>query len=435
MYQVNLQSIIERLPEINNQLINGKNPILKKQPQKLYNKIVALFAPILLIGLFAGCQESGSVGGAIEQPEERVVTTEIEIANISVLSENGYSGRLLNSAAGFMEDPLFGTVESATLIKPSISQSNIAEITEDSEVKLRLVLNPLILGVDSRVDYNVYEVDEIWRGRQLHYNTPVAITGNLVGSFSARNESSVDVQLSDTWVESFKQRFNNESANRDSSYRYEFPGLAVVAAGQNQRTHFFRHQPAADDTLEIGITRLIVENQEDTLSGDLPMLDWGTTMTRQNVPETDNSFILHNTLETVLKLDFDIDSEQFRNQQIVNVQLVFHENEEIPMSGTFERPLVNSIRGHAFTLEPESLINDIFARQAFFVSTRSEEGIFKLNVTDFILNHLFGEDETPTLYFSAQTNNGIFYSTKIYNQNGPVNKTPRLVITSIKPEE
>ncbi len=435
MYQVNLQSITERSPEINNQLINGSKPNLKMQYRKHFSRLSALITSLLLIGFFTGCQESGSVGGAIEDPEDRVITTEVEITNITVLSDNGYSGRLLNSAAGYVEDPLFGTIESATLLKPSISQSDIEEITSESEVRLRLVLNPEQYGVDTRVNYNVYEVGEIWRGRQLQYNTPVTLSNILVGSFSARNENTVDVQLSASWVQNFRQRFNSESADRDSTYRYQFPGLAIVPEGQNQRTHFFRYQQAEDDTLGVGVTRLIVENQDEELSGELPMLDWATTMTRQNVPDSNDSFILDNTLENLLKLELDLDSGQFKNQQIVNVQLVFHEHESITMQGNFERPLVNSIRAHAFATEPESIINDIFTRQAFFVSTRSEDGIYKLNATDFVLSHLFGEDETPTLYFSAQSNNGIFYSTKLYNHNGPANKTPRLVITSIKPEE
>lgn len=441
MYQVNSQSIIEKLPERKNSSKAGK-----RSHEKLfsglstkYMKQSHLYLAFLIVALITlGCEDSGSVGGALSPEDDRVEVKKVEVTNIEVLNETGYSGRLGNSAAGYIEDPFFGTIEAATLLKPSINTDQLSEIVSNSIVRLQLVINPILYGQDQRVDYNIYPAGEIWRGNQLNYNESVNIdTGMLVGSFSARGEDSLTVNLSSEWVNMYRDFYNSESADRDSLYRYNFPGLAIVPANQNQRVHFFRQQVASDDTLDIGVTSFLVENPEDTLSGQIPLIDWGTSMTRTNQPDRENSFVLHNTFETILKMELDLDPADFEGQEIVNAQLMLFENDEYSelTPSSLERPVARTMRAHAFVNEPDNVANDLFTRTPVLTATKDADGVYKMNLTDLVLGELFGESDIPALYFSIQTNNGILLSTEIYNQNGPADKTPRLVITTLKAED
>ena len=441
MYQVNLQSIIDKLPAIKNNSITGRSSHLKHYSGLLrkymkYSRICAVCIIAALVTM--GCEDSGSVGGALSPQDDNLEVKKVDVTNIEVLNEVGYSGRLNNSASGYIEDPFFGTIEAATFLKPSIDTNLLPEIDSNSNMRLQLVINPVLYGQDQRVNYNIYQAGEIWRGNQMSYNETVNVnTTMLVGSFSARGEDTLTVDLSSAWVDMYRNFFNSESADRDSLYRYNFPGLAIVPAAQNQRVHFFRQQTASSDTLDLGVTQFLVDNPADSLSGEIPVMDWGTSMTRSNQPDREKSFVLHNTFETILKMELDLDPADFTGEEIVNAQLMLFENDEytnlIPSS--FNRPAVRTMRAHAFVIEPDNIANDLFARTPALTATKDEDGIYKLNLTDLVLSHLFGESDIPALYFSIQTNNGILLSTEIYNQNGPADKTPRLVITTLKAED
>lgn len=441
MSQQNSQSTIEKLPERNNSSCTGKrshNMFFSGLSNKFMKQSHFWLVLILAAIVAMGCEDTGSVGGSLSPEDDRVNVKKVDVTNIQVLNEDGYSGRLNNSAAGYIEDPFFGTIEAATLLKPSINPDLLPEIADNSTMRLQLVINPILYGQDQRVNYNIYQAGQIWRGNQLNYNDPVDIdTGLLVGSFSARGEDTLSVNLSSAWVSMYRDFYNSESANRDSLYRYNFPGLAIVPEGQNQRVHFFRQQVASNDTLDLGVSQFLVENPEDSLSGTIPVSDWGTSMTRTNQPERDNSFVLHNTFETVLKMELDLDPADFEGEEIVNAQLMFFENDEYTslLPSSFNRPAARTMRAHAFVNEPDNIGNDLFARTPQLTATRDENGVYKMNLTDLVLGQLFGESEIPALYFSIQTNNGILLSTEIFNHNGPEDKTPRLVITTLKAED
>lgn len=399
--------------------------------------MISAFMILTLLLLTTGCDNEGIVGEELNPTGERVVTTSYDVDSIEIVHDNGFSGRLNNSAMGIVEDPVYGTVKSSSLLKPSINVEDFDELSEDFNVKLTLELNSLKYGNENSIaDYNIYEVNQRWRGREITYNQPISFDdSNLLGSFQLSDETAVEIDLDQEWISRYRDFFNSSSSERDSLYRFEFPGIAVVPADQNQKIDFLRHLTSSNDTTETRVTRFEVEN-EDSVIASIPLLDFGTSMERTNIPETEG-LVLHNTLENILKVDFGIDATEFENKEIVNAQLVFTIDafpEESAPDG-FLRPQPELIRAHFFESEPLDIASEIFARTASVGANLSEnEEQFRVNVTSYFVDKLFGDIDTTPLYFSLQGNNGLFYSTTLYGADAPENLRPRLIITTINPE-
>ncbi|CAN5172188.1 hypothetical protein BH23BAC3_BH23BAC3_00260 [soil metagenome] len=400
--------------------------------------MISAFMILTLLLITTGCDNEGIVGEGLNPTGERVVTTTYDVDSIEIVNDNGFAGRLSNSAMGIVEDPVYGTITSAALLKPSINVENLNELPDDYNVKLTVELNPLKYGNENSIsDYNIYEVNQRWRGREITYNQSISYDdSNLLGSFQHTDETAVEIDLDQEWTSRYRDFFNSTSSQRDSLYRFEFPGIVVVPVNQNQKIDFLRHQPSTNDTTETRVTRFVVENEQDSLIANIPLLDFGTSMERTNIPESDG-LVLHNTLENILKVNLDIDAAQFESKEIVNAQLVFtiDSGPEETAPGGFLRPQPDLIRAHFFGSEPLDIASEIFARAASAGANLSEnEQQFKINVTSYFVDRLFGETVTTPLYFSLQGNNGLFYSTTLHGADAPENLRPRLVITTINPE-
>jgi len=446
MYQTNSQNITGQSPE---KKINSSNSFRSPVHRNLLipvkkgsRSLITAFMVLGLLVIFSGCDNEGIVGEGLNPPAERVVTTTYDIDDIEIIEDNGFSGRLTNSAMGIVDDPVYGLITSSALLKPSINVEDLDEIPEDYRVRLKIEVNPLKYGNELSVsEYNIYEINQRWRGREITYNTPVSYDDtNLLGTFQLTDESSLEVDLDQDWVIRYKEHFNSESSERDSLYRFEFPGLAIVPANQNQKIDFIRTQSSAtsndNDTTETRITRFLVENEQDSLIADVPLLDHGTSMVRSNHPDSDD-LVLHNTMEHIMKVDLGLDPQEFESKEIVNAQLVFTINSEPDNTapGGFLRPQPELIRAHFFGSEPLDLASEIFTRSASVGANLSEEEQqFKVNVTSYFVDKLFGQANRTPLYFSLQTNNGLFYSTTLHGINAPENVRPRLIVTTINPE-
>lgn len=445
MYRINLQNITGLLPAKmikNNSYFSFSYLFSNLNLTKNYWSLITAFLVLPLLFFLSGCDNEGIVGEEIDSGEERVETTEINSDQIEVISDTGYAGRLNNTAMGIVEDPIFGNIHSVALLKPSINVENLEEFSEDDELQLRLELNSLKYG-DENVpsEYEIYEIDQLWRANELRYNTTVSYDeSNLLGSFQVGDEDEIDVDLDQGWVNRYRNYFNDDSEERDSLYR-EFRGIAIVPAAQNRKIDFLRFESSEEDTTdedttESQITRFQVRSaEEDSVVANISINERGASMERTGEPGADDTFHLHNTMENILKVNLDVDSEQFAGQEIVNAQLLLHTHpgEESGNPPGFTRPNTDLIRAHAFESEPLDLASEIFTSAPRIVSQLNEdEELFQVNVTDyFIIN--FYEDSIP-LYFTIQGNNGLFYSTRFYGVEAPENLRPKLIITTINSE-
>ena len=270
--------------------------------------MITAFMVLALFFSIVSCENEGIVGGELIPEDESIETNTYAIDDISIVKDNGFSGLLAYSAMGIVNDPIYGTITSSSLLKPSITQNEIEIFPDSLSLNLVLHFNPQSYGdTSSTSQYTIYEINERWRGREVQYNNPVAIDQSTqIGSFQVSDEDSVIVPLNEAFTEKFREFFNDTTVQRDTTYRFEFPGIAIVPEDQNNKIDFLRHQQAVDDTLS-SVTRFTVEGLQDSVIATLPVLDHGNSMTRTDAPDNTDGIILHNTMENILSVNFDFD--------------------------------------------------------------------------------------------------------------------------------
>lgn len=469
MYRKNLQSTTEPLPET----INNLNPLQITVPgnrtEKLQTKqkgrsiVAAIF--VLLLGLtYMGCESGGTVGSGIITDGEGVEVNTYEIETANVIHENSYSGRLTFTPAGHVVDPLYGTIRSVVLLKPVITQAGLDAITDDDRIFLSLIFRDDIYGSQfAESSYEIYEAAAIWRGNQLRYNQEVEVDfSQKVGEFRVADNDSMTVELSNEWKNKFAGFFNSEAANRDSLYRNEFPGLAIVPSMDNQNLRFLRTGGDPDQP-ELSVTKFLVksptdENEDGDEEGDgeesengdddsgdgeengsgeqvreLELRDWGASYIRSEIPEHGTGFILHNT-ETVLEILADIPFDRFSSKNITNAQLIFTKNRSFEQAQPgFERLSPDLVQVHVFDEVPNDIMGEIFITDPDFFRVKEEdEESFRIDITQFIIDQAYGEESESRLYLTTQVVNGLIYTTTFYDHQAPADVRPRIAITTIK---
>ncbi len=440
MYLKNLQTITGRSPEkmsnssdkyLNSKEINSKGSRLS----------VAAFL-LLIIPLIAGCESPGSVGEGLGPDGSSVTSDEYSVTDITPVEENFFSGRLSNSAVGYLEDPVYGTLNAVAVLKPVISTSAVDSLAAGDVMTLRMVFNSPVYGDSLSVsDYEIYELEEPWRGNELRYNESAPIDfSSKVAEFQVADEDTVEVELSSDWVEKYRTYFNSDAANRDSLYAREFTGLAIVAAETNSKIKFLRHTPAdaeedpAITEFRIYTTEFDEEEEEDVeVMNSLGLRDWGAYVVRSDEPDYDSGYVLHN-IDRLMEVNLDLPLDELKSKNIVNASLVFSiDRMDEQMNSSIARPEVITIRAHTFSTPPADLISEIFiSPPRFGADINEDEQLFKVDVTQYVLNAAYGDADEIPLYFSLQTINGILYSVKLHDNAAPQVRQPRLIITSVE---
>ena len=212
---------------------------------------IAAFLLLITVFLTSACEEPGPVGEDIISDRDPVKSQTVYIQDYSVLEGNSFSGRLASTAAGYFEDPVYGTMKSTALLKPSISTSEVDSIGLQDTLSLQLIFEDVVYG-DSLAtsSYEIYEAGQIWRGAELRYNQEIPIDmASKVAEFQVQaGEDSIVVDLSRDFTMKFAQYFNADtslsSVKRDSIYIQNFRGLAIVPSESNQNIRFLKNERA-----------------------------------------------------------------------------------------------------------------------------------------------------------------------------------------------
>lgn len=462
MYRKNLQITIERLQEMINKLnaahLFPDSTLNKPLSKKGSRLLIAAFLLLTFTFPFMGCEAGGSVGGDLIPSDDGIDSQTIGFNEVNVFDENTFSGRLTNTAVGYVNDPIYGTIESVALIKPVIIRADLDSIRSEDKMQLRLVFRDEVIGNRSTLsEFKIYEVGNLWRGNQLRYNQQVEINDSAeVGQFQVQDEQIVTVDLSEEWTRRYAEFYNSESAQRDSIYRNNFPGLAIVPLQNNQSLRFLRTGSDPDQP-ELALTRFIVnspveesededeeegsddENDEDEDSDvedgvtELGLRDWGASYLRTDIPVQNSGFTLHNT-ETILELIPNLPVDQFSLRNISNATLVLTKNRNVEqMQPDFERLSPDIVQLHVFEEKPKDIMAEVFTRDPdFFKINEDEEDVFLVNITQFVLDQVYGESSDNRLFLTTQTTNGMLYSAQFYDLTAPEELRPRIVITFIK---
>lgn len=456
MYQKNSQIITGVLPVKKSDLYRTTRSNKKKLNRLSSRLPIAAFLLLTALILFSSCDSSGTVGGDIGPGENSVDQTTVMLNNFETVDLNTFSGRLQRASLGYLEDPLYGDIQAVALLKPSISRASVDSIRDDATMSLKLHFSNAIYGDENAVSsYEIFEAGGIWRGNELKYNSEVPVDfSSKVGEFQVTDEDSIEVELSDIWLQKFKTFFHNPSFSRDSIYVNDFPGLAIVPAQTNQNIHYIRFSPDSED--ETSITRFLVysdafapdddddengdddngngdDDEEGPFSRALETRDWGSSMVRSNEPVSTDGFVLHNT-ERVLRVNADIPSDDLRGKNIVNASLVLtlrtDAEEAFP---NIDRQPIETIRAHSFRIVPNDLVSELFVRNPrFFASMDEDSNRYRLDITQYVLNEIYGEDSEGPIFVSLQAINGFIYSGLFYDETASDTQRPRIVITFVE---
>jgi len=459
MYLKNLLNITGLLPKTNKKK-SAKFSFFAdtgKNAHKGSRYSIAAFLLLMAIG-FSGCDSTGSVGDGLIPAEDQVNKTTLELNEdqLQVVTTNSFSGRLQRSAMGYIEDPAYGTINAVALLKPSISRVQVDTIRAGDTVSLRLAFSTTRYGSDNGpANYTIYEAGRVWRGNQLRYNSEIEINfSSPVAEFQVTDEDSLEVELSEEWVNKFRFFYDLPTTERDSVYRTQFPGLAIVGDQSNQRIHFLRH--AQEEEGAPGVTRFIVyteadeqdddddgngngngdngngDDEEEFIAQPLDLRDFGASILRTNVPVYDDGFLLHNG-ENVLMVDPDLPKSELRRRNITNVKLLLTKQNDVELTQpAIARPELQSVRAHSFRNNPADLASELFATNARFGSSFDEDqNLFMINITQYVLNEVYGDIDEGPLYLSLQSINGFLYSGLFYGLDAAPEKRPRIIITSV----
>ena len=476
MYQKNSHNTTGTLP-VKIKSFNRFHHFFGKKGEHLFSQkgsrsTVTAFLLLVTVFLFLGCESPGLIGEDIISDDDNIETRIDTVDQLSVHHENSFSGRLPNTSLGYVEDPVFGTIKSVALLKPSISRAQVDTIFNDDKIHLKLIFRSDVYGSELSVsDYEIFEANEVWRGNQLRYNSEIPVNyASKVAEFQVIDEDTVWVEMSREWTNKFAEYFNNTAADRDSLYRNSFPGLAIVPSESNQQIRFLRNliddedeqatsffvesehhnnnDNGNDDNGDNGNDDENGENGDDENGNDdngngeededdgLPQLgvrDWGASFVRTSTNETTDGIVLHNT-GTALQVEFDLPVDELSSKNIVNAQLILSlDTSPEFMDPNFVRPQTNLIRAHVFNDIPRDLAGEIFTTGHSFSSQIDEdEDTFKIDITQYVLNEVFGDLDERKLFLTVQTTNGLLYSSIFYGADAPENKKPRIVITSVK---
>lgn len=387
-----------------------------------------LFMVLSCLTLF-GCEDPGLVGSGFTDTGTDIKVDTIQISNMGSHSFSHFSGRLSHISSGRFNDPVFGDLEAIGLIKPGLSAADDDTMQADANMKLRFIINQDEIYGDGEAaaDFDLVELDQIWRGKAWKINDVVQLSPNPpVASFSVGDQDTIDISLSSQWVEKYRDFFVDESANRDSLYRIEFPGLAVVPRNTAKIVPF-----NADSSL------FIIENpDEDTLQ--LSPNDWAYSLNRTNSQQAPaGTFKMHSTYENIINFDMQLNRDALGTVNISRVELVFYENAELLANSLppgASRPGFSS--AGLFIAEPEDVPLALDAGSAVVQGQYNEDdSSIRFNLTTFTNSILL--DELPAelkFYLTIQSNNGLIHSSLLYNNQAPISQKPKLIITSVQNE-
>lgn len=387
--------------------------------------------PLLILIFISSCENPGNVGSDFTNRPSLKIDT-LEISQTQKLSLRGYTGKLNLIPMGEFSDPLFGDISTAGLVRPTRTPSvpDSIVIFESFDLRLELQFDSLQTYGDtlSQSGFSIYEINSEWRGSILRTDSEIQY-GNLVGSFTVGQEDSIIVDLSQQWKDKYKAHYFNEDANADSVFSREFQGLAIVSNQENSKISF-----ANVNSSKFLILNGINEARRDTVS--VPFDDWGFTLQREADPEPEGTFSIHTTLEGMLEVTIpeSLQSVQNNRRNIVRAELVFFEAQEIlnsTLPANSVRPAVNSLN-----IEVKETFEPAFEYQfgnVDFVGLRGEnEKSFQIGITNYVENIIFGDTELQKLIIGIGESSGAIRSSLLYDENGPAEYRPRIIITSLE---
>lgn len=430
MFQVNLLIITEFLQtnltiKIVLMLINTK----AVRFGQLIFSIVILFA-------FVSCQESGAVGAGFVDESEIVVDT-IFVADQPFTSTNAYTGKLTYSPVGSFSDPLFGDIEAIGLFKPSIIQGDIGDLPSTVEAILRLDvdINNVYGEQSDNGTFQIFRVGELWRGSAAKIGDDIEIQNNVgnplqtvVAEFEYVDIDTtgiVEIQLTGQWKNDFVGFYNNDDADRDSVYRFEDFGLAIVPDTDVDKIIYPR----------FSTSRLILIDTEDQDTTTNIMLDWAYDLDITGGATPAGNITLSNTFNPFVTINFAPLADQLNNNNFVRAELVLTPD-SLSLSGSITNSQLRT-DNPPFRLQLGPSEDVAYDLGFNITNSRAtiDGGAYRFDVTGLFNAYLFGETDISEIYLYAGQNQGYLGFNSFYGFNADRAVVPRILVYNLEESE
>ncbi len=390
---------------------------------------------LLAVGLVSSCDDTPIVGGNLSPDDVEVSADTVLISNLSVVSSPSFSGNLPYVTTGRVVDPVFGNVTATALLRPSISREAQADtIGENAVIRLSLNLSDRFGAETAQGDFELVEIGRPWRSSSWRYDSIPDLARNpdlsrkVVGQFTITDADSISVRLSDEWTRKYRDIFINPSATeRDSLYRADLPGLAIVPAEGTEKMF----------SIQVSRARLLIQSGDGMRDLSKEISSWAVSLDNQGSDEgaLGTSKPVFNTRGSMLKLDFDFSEEFFGTTNFSRVELVMYDDTLRLKSGipaNYDRPRSQTML--VYFLEPDQINFAITADPRFQATRRTEDSSYRMNLTTLANDQIRTGGDNRSLYAVIGGNDGRFMPGLL---SGTENATrqPKLLITSISQQQ
>jgi len=407
--------------------------ILKKITYaNLLNIRKSLPAAALWVLILAGCSEDpGVVGGSFVDESSEVYSDTLNIEDVRSSSDiPDFSGNLEHFSAGLYNDPALGEFEAVAIMRPSISQSyNIDSLrdVEFSDARLQFVANTGKFYGDttSTTTFELRPVTHIWRPGSWRSDSLPSYGSTRIGQpFEVTNQDTFEVDLPDTWLQEYREYFNSDVANRDSVYRYNFNGMAIVAQNQSKIVPFNRQG-----------TRLMIKNREDTAYKKLPMESVAFGFNRNEPAQMDSTLTpVVGLFDNAMILNPELNEQTLGSQNLSRVELALYEDQEtlnnLPVNHV--RPGIPEMR--VYRRSPDEVRYGISQENRLYrVAEDSLDNSYRINLTSYVNQIIYGQDPGVQFYVVPESSSGVIYATLLYNSKSAEFR-PKVLVTGAKTE-
>ncbi|HET6527931.1 MAG TPA: hypothetical protein VFG39_04195 [Balneolaceae bacterium] len=382
---------------------------------------------VLVVGvlLMSGCENPGSVGGGLREDNTEIAIDTFAVDAINTSQFNWYSGAYSYFSAGSFNDPLFGSLDAIGMLKPRLPViPDSIDIGAGTEVKMRIIMNDEQFYGDqtSPQQFEVYPISELWRSKAWKLKDDIQFDASQkVAEFVVTDEDSLDITLGSTWVQTYLDFAQDTSATSDSTYKYEAYGLAIVPTNTSKVI-----------PINSGSTRFVIETASDTLEASLAR--WAYSFDRGNSTLPPSSLPLHSTYESVLSFDLNLSEMDIQKVGISKAELVIYANTSALQSSlpaSAERPATSSAQ--LYIANPEFTPENIAMSDPVSTGTYSEDdNAYHFTITSIVQRILLDGIAENQEFYITFSNNGMIRSTLLFDESGPADKAPKLIITSLK---
>ncbi|MEX0778881.1 MAG: hypothetical protein WD491_08340 [Balneolales bacterium] len=402
----------------------------KGQPHLLFS--LALFSLLIAV---SSCEDSGIVGSDLVDEPPSINSDTVDIPLTEGIPITAFSGNENYFSAGWYNDNSFGEQQITGMVNPSLSRQGINDIEVDAKGYLKLHIEEVYGDQNATASFDLVEIGRRWRAPAWRHDSIPELTNNVVASFDITDQDSLEIPLSDEWFGRYVESFNTTAA-RDSLYRQEMFGLALVPKNQAKIISFGS-----------GNTELIIDNQETSEDDDENgeddeepgiytqfMRATAYSVNREFIPPQGQNTALYNTFENTLRLSFDATEEFIGSKNVSRAELVLYEDtlalQNLPAGHT--RPEAKAL--YVYLLDENETERAVLKDPSYEMLREEEDNSFRLNLTSYINSNLAGTMDERDLYVIVRSNDGRIIPTFIQNETSEDRK-PRIIITSVNPEK